>query len=317
MEVGWIMIAALVALTAGGGLFASEALRHYRQRQQESRLIDRALMGPRAGNPGDTPVEPQEGGWSLLLHTLAALGRRFENGRLGRALITPEDRLLLGQINRNTGQGRAMFLGLRLALAMAVPLPVMLWLAPSGFNAFVVLLGAAAFGLIAPKLVLGSLAKRLRKRADDELPLLVDLLRLLQGVGFSVDQSLQMVADRFQEAMPLMSREVGDANALYLRGRTRMQSLHRLCEFDNDGLKSLVQILVQVHEHGGAVQEPLRQFGDRLREQRKLHMKELSGKLSVKMTVVMMLTLIPALMLVLAGPAAISLITTMTKLGGH
>jgi len=114
-----------------------------------------------------------------------------------------------------------------------------------------------------------------------------------------------------------MSREVGDANALYLRGRTRMQSLHRLCEFDNDGLKSLVQILVQVHEHGGAVQEPLRQFGDRLREQRKLHMKELSGKLSVKMTVVMMLTLIPALMLVLAGPAAISLITTMTKLGGH
>jgi tight adherence protein C len=157
----------------------------------------------------------------------------------------------------------------------------------------------------------------LRKRADDELPLLVDLLRLLQGVGFSVDQSLQMVADRFQEAMPLMSREVGDANALYLRGRTRMQSLHRLCEFDNDGLKSLVQILVQVHEHGGAVQEPLRQFGDRLREQRKLRMKELSGKLSVKMTVVMMLTLIPALMLVLAGPAAISLITTMTKLGGH
>ena len=65
------------------------------------------------------------------------------------------------------------------------------------------------------------------------------------------------------------------------------------------------------------MQEPLRQFGDRLREQRKLRMKELSGKLSVKMTVVMMLTLIPALMLVLAGPAVISLVTTMMKLKGH
>jgi tight adherence protein C len=37
----------------------------------------------------------------------------------------------------------------------------------------------------------------------------------------------------------------------------------------------------------------------------------------VKMTVVMMLTLMPALMLVLAGPAVISLIGTMAKLKGH
>jgi tight adherence protein C len=311
------MLGAVVALAAGGALFVSEAMRQYRQRRQEGRMIDRALLGPPASQEASTPGDADEHGWRLLLRWLTALGKRFESGRLGQALITPEDRLLLGQINRNNGQGRAVFLGIRLALAMLVPLPVMLWLAPDGFNAFVVFLGSAAFGLIAPKLVLGHLAKRLRKRADDELPVLVDLLRLLQGVGFSVDQSLQMVADRFGEAMPLMSREIRDANALYMRGRTRMQSLHRLCEFDNDGLKSFVQILVQVHEHGGAVQEPLRQFGDRLREQRKLRMKELSGKLSVKMTVVMMLTLIPALMVVLAGPAVISLVTTMTKLKGH
>lgn len=312
-----MMMVAAVALVAGLALLANEAVRAMRQRRLQARLIDRALLGQPAGKITDDPAENPERGWQLVVHWLHQLGKRFESSRLGQALITPEDRLLLGQINRNTGEGRAVFLGLRLALAMAVPLPVMLWLAPSGFRALVVFLGAAAFGLIAPKFALGAWAKRLRKRADDELPLLIDLLRLLQGVGFSVDQSLQMVADRFQEAMPLLSREVGDANALYLRGRSRMQSLHRLCEFDNDGLKSLVQILVQVHEHGGAVQEPLRQFGDRLREQRKLHMRELSGKLSVKMTVVMMATLIPALLIVLAGPAAISLAASMARLPGH
>lgn len=317
MEVGWIAIGAMLALVAGLALFASEALRHYRQRQQEIRMLDRALLGPPAGKGAGTPPGSDERGWKLVLRGLDVLGKRFEAGRLGQALITSEDRLLLGQINRSTAQGRAIFLGLRLALALLAPVPVLVWLAPEGFHAIVVFLAAAAFGLIAPKLVLAAMAKRLRKRADDELPLLIDLLRLLQGVGFSVDQSLQMVADRFQEAMPLMSREVRDANALYMRGRTRMQSLHRLCEFDNDSLKSFVQILVQVHEHGGAVQEPLRQFGDRLREQRKLRMKELSGKLSVKMTVVMMLTLIPALMVVLAGPAVISLVATMIKLKGH
>jgi tight adherence protein C len=317
VETGWIMVIAVVALIAGLALLVNEAVRHVRQRRLEGRLIDRALLGPSINDTSDASDENKEHGWKLVIRWVALLGKRFESSRVGQALITPEDRLLLGQINRNTGEGRAVFLGLRLALAMAVPLPVILWLAPDGFNAFVVFVGAAAFGLIAPKLVLSAWAKRLRKRADDELPLLIDLLRLLQGVGFSVDQSLQMVADRFQEAMPLLSREVGDANALYLRGRSRMQSLHRLCEFDNDGLKSLVQILVQVHEHGGAVQEPLRQFGDRLRDQRKLRMRELSGKLSVKMTVVMMITLVPALMVVLAGPAVISLVASMSKFHGH
>ncbi|WP_109127259.1 type II secretion system F family protein [Dyella sp. C11] len=311
------MIAAVVALASGLFLLAGEAVRHYRQRRQEARVMDRALLGPPAPREAGDADEPEEHGWRLLVRWLDTLGKRFEAGRIGQALITPEDRLLLGQINHNTAQGRAVFLGMRLALAMVVPLPVMLWMAPTGFRAVVIFMGAMAVGIIVPKIVLSNVAARLRKRADDELPLLIDLLRLLQGVGFSVDQSLQMVSDRFQEAMPLMSRELRDANAQYLHGRSRMQSLHRLCEFDNDGLKSLVQILVQVHEHGGAVQEPLRQFGDRLREQRKMRMKELSGKLSVKMTVVMMLTLIPALMTVLAGPAVISLITSMGKLKGH
>jgi tight adherence protein C len=47
-----------------------------------------------------------------------------------------------------------------------------------------------------------------------------------------------------------------------------------------------------------------------------MNMKEKTGKLSVKMTVVMMLTLLPALMLVLAGPAVVSLIGTVARLKG-
>ncbi|MCY1188375.1 hypothetical protein D9M73_294760 [compost metagenome] len=49
----------------------------------------------------------------------------------------------------------------------------------------------------------------------------------------------------------------------------------------------------------------------RLREQRRMKMKEKVGKLSVKMTVVMMVTLLPALMLVLGGPAIISLVNAV------
>lgn len=45
-----------------------------------------------------------------------------------------------------------------------------------------------------------------------------------------------------------------------------------------------------------------------------MEMKERAGKLSVKMTIVMMVTLLPALMAVLIGPAVISLQGTMSML---
>jgi len=199
-----------------------------------------------------------------------------------------------------------------------LPLLLAVWLRSDGPKLFLELLAAFALGLLLPKFVLSSWASRLRKRVEDELPLLIDLLRLLQGIGFSMDQSLQTIADRFQTVMPVLGREIHVANVAYIHGRPRAQSLRRIAEsFGNHDLQSLVQIIVQVHEHGGAIQEPLRQFAERLREQRKMTMKEKTGKLSVKMTLVMMLTLLPALMLVLAGPAVVSLISTMAKLKGH
>src|SRR5256885_12737016 len=44
-----------------------------------------------------------------------------------------------------------------------------------------------------------SRAKGRREQVVEELPLFVDLLRLLQGVGLSVDQSLQILASRSEE----------------------------------------------------------------------------------------------------------------------
>jgi len=316
MSTATLLTLAVVALALGAVLFGIGALQRYRQAHQQARAIERALHHqPLAADARD---EAPRSAWQYVLDTLQAVGHRFEDGGLGKALLTPEDRLLLDQANRNTAAGRAIYLGLRLVLALLLPVLLALWLHPGGLRGLCELLAALAAGILLPKFGLSAWAERLRKQVADELPLLLDLLRLLQGVGFSMDQSLQTIAERFPTVLPVLGREIRSANIAYMHGRPRAQSLRRLAEsFDNDDLRSLVQIIVQVHEHGGAVQEPLRQFAERLREQRKMSMKEKTGKLSVKMTVVMMVTLLPALMMVLAGPAIVSLVGTMTKLGGH
>jgi tight adherence protein C len=307
--------AALLVLAAGLALLGIASLLLSGRQQRTAATLHSALRGRDGTPPAPAAAAAAETG-PRGLAWLAALGERFNGGRIEAALLAPEDRLLLDQAGWNTRAGTATFLGLRVLLAVLCLALALLLFDTSGVQRVFVMLGALAFGVLLPKFALRSWASRLRQRASAELPLLIDLLRLLQGVGFSMDQSLQTLGEKLRGAIPVLGREIQQANVAYMHGRTRQQSLRRLGEsFDDEDLRSLVQLMLQVHEHGGAVQEPLRQFSLRLREQRRATLKERVGKLSVKMTVVMMLTLLPALMLVLSGPAIIALADAMTKLG--
>ena len=305
IAVGCVALALLLA--AAGLLFQERRAQQVKATLQQA--LDHAQKAPE-------PPAPARGRWQALLAELSAVGEHFEGSRLQKMLLAPEDRLLLEQVGWNHHAGATAFLALRVLLAALLPLLGLLLVQPHGLRAAALAVSGFALGILLPKLALRAWAGRLRRRVDEELPLLIDLLRLLQGVGFSIDQSLQMIGDRLQMAVPTLGGEIRQANAAYTRGRSRAQSLRRLAEdFGNDDLRSLVQMLLQVHQHGGAAQEPLKQFGMRLREQRRMKMKEKVGKLSVKMTVVMMLTLLPALMLVLSGPAVLALASALAGMG--
>ncbi|WP_421567280.1 type II secretion system F family protein [Stenotrophomonas sp. PD6] len=315
MNATTLWTAALLVLAAGLALLGIAGLLLSGRQQRTAATLQSALRGRDGTPPAPAATAAAETG-PRGLAWLAALGERFNGGRIEAALLAPEDRLLLDQAGWNTRAGTTAFLGLRVLLAVLCLVLALLLFDTSGVQRVFVMLGALAFGVLLPKFALRSWASRLRQRATAELPLLIDLLRLLQGVGFSMDQSLQTLGEKLRGAIPVLGREIQQANVAYMHGRTRQQSLRRLGEsFDDEDLRSLVQLMLQVHEHGGAVQEPLRQFSLRLREQRRATLKERVGKLSVKMTVVMMLTLLPALMLVLSGPAIIALADAMTKLG--
>ncbi|AWH29441.1 MULTISPECIES: type II secretion system F family protein [Stenotrophomonas] len=296
-----LLLAAGIALLGLGGW-----VRGQREARGEATL--KTALQPRDAETEATRRDSL--GW------LERLGRQLSGGRLEAALLASEDRLLLDLAGWNTRRGTAIYLGLRLLLAAVVVALAIALSDAQGLAKVMVVVGALAAGLLLPKFVLGAWVKRRQRAVHNELPLLIDLLRLLQGVGFSMDQSLQTLGDKLRDALPVLGGELQEANVAYTHGRSRAQSLRRLNEvYGDDDLSSLVQLILQVHAHGGAVQEPLKQFSLRLREQRRNTLKEKVGKLSVKMTVVMMLTLLPALMLVLSGPALVALATTMSKMG--
>ncbi|CAN0620334.1 tight adherence protein C [Burkholderia multivorans] len=269
-----------------------------------------------ARRKGDAPAgDTRRTRVSALLERLSATGMRWLDTRVGQYAVAGEDRRLLEQCGYLDARTRGLFLSARLACALILP---MLLAAVGGarLNGGQWLLGmfvAFALGFMLPKIHVRRRAASRRRCVDDELPLLVDMLRLLQGVGLSLDQSIQVVTNDFKGMMPVLSSEMGIAQRQFAAGRTREQSLQRLSAgFDNEDLRAIVRLMIQVDKHGGAVQEPLKQFGDRLRETRRAMLRERIGRLTVKMTGVMIITLLPALLIVTAGPGMIAVLHALS-----
>jgi tight adherence protein C len=245
----------------------------------------------------------------------ARLRKQWLDNRAAKALVADEDRHLIQQAGLPTVMAQIVLLVSRIALTVALPLLANAAQLGGPFGSSksnLVLASAVVLGYMLPKWILQSFASRGRRQVGKEMPLFVDLLGLLQGVGMSLDQSLQVVAKEFRGVLPVLSREVERANRHYAQGRSREHAFQRIATLHgNQHLADFIGLMLQVDKHGGAIQEPIRQFSERLRVHRKAEMKTRVGAITVKMTVVMVTTLLPALMVITAGPGFLAVMRSL------
>ncbi|MDX3907742.1 MAG: type II secretion system F family protein [Pigmentiphaga sp.] len=318
-----LLTAVSLVLAAAAALLVGVALLIRGSRQSRSRqVVDSAITArtnPVLEDALASVASPvRQGRVSAMFDTAAELGQKWEQGRLGAYLLEAEDRQLVDRCGfADPGRARALFIFARAVLAVAVPLAAWM-LGTGGVGGTVVSLFVGfALGYMVPKWVLRNLAASRARKAAEELPLLIDLLRLLQGVGLSIDQSLHVIVTEFRTVLPVLAGELEIAVNQYARGLSREQSLQRLAtSFGNEEIAAVARLIVQVDRHGGAVQEPLKQFSERVREQRRMELKERIGKLTVKMTGVMVITLLPALIIVTGGAGFLAVFRGLARMGG-
>ncbi len=260
------------------------------------------------------PGRAKGGSLSRLADALVRVAVSWLDTPFGAIVVAPEDRRLLDRCGFLNANARARLFAARLGCAALLPL-----LALVRFNGeprlAMWLIGAFGLGFMLPKWFVRRRAKARQRSVANELPMFVDLLRLLQGVGLSLDQCLQVMINDFATVLPVLSQELALAHRQFTTGRTREQSLSRLAtSYESDDLNAVIRLVVQVDKHGGAVQEPLRQFGDRLRESRRATLRERIGALTVKMTGVMVVTLLPALLIMTAGPGFIAVAHSLSTM---
>jgi tight adherence protein C len=146
---------------------------------------------------------------------------------------------------------------------------------------------------------------RLRRALPDAL----DLLVICVEAGLGLDQALMKVSQELRISHRELSEEFQLVNLEMRVGKTRIQALHELGRRTGlDDLKSLVAMLVQTERFGTSIAQSLRVYSDDMRIRRRQRAEEMSAKTTVKMVPPLVFFIFPALMVVILGPAVITLI---------
>ncbi len=175
-------------------------------------------------------------------------------------------------------------------------------------NPFFVLLFVVVLGYMLPEMWLLWKIKNRQRRLRLALPDGLDLLVICVEVGLGLDQSLLRVAQELRIVHPELSEELQMVNLEMRVGKTRLDALRELARRTGlDELKSLVAMLIQTERFGTSIAQSLRVFSDELRTRRRQQAEEMSAKTTVKMVPPLVFFVFPALLVVILGPAIITL----------
>lgn len=224
-----------------------------------------------------------------------------------------EERLLLIRAGFRSMRAVLLFQALRLLLPVVGGLLYAAYILLSGsVDAWLKLVAVCIVLYLAPKFILDYLGRRRRRELAEEMPVFVDFLRMMHSVGISFEQAILLFSEDKRLGLPVLCAEFNAVNLAIRSGRPRSEALQQMArQIDLAELGELVTLICQTDRYGAGVQEPLRQFSIRLTEKKRFETQEFVGKMATKMVVVMILFLLPALIIVTAGPGFLSLIKAL------
>jgi tight adherence protein C len=176
-------------------------------------------------------------------------------------------------------------------------------------NDKLLIVGAAAIvPFLTPNAIVASHCRARRRSIRRNLPDAVDLLEICTSAGMGIDQAWNAVAERVREVNPNLADEMALTNLEIHLGASRVDAMrHMATRTGAEELSSLVAVLVQSERFGTSLSEAFQEFSRYMRESRSQGTQESAEKMAVKLIFPMVLFIFPAVVLVMAGPAFITL----------
>jgi tight adherence protein C len=169
-----------------------------------------------------------------------------------------------------------------------------------------VAIGFGIVGLLAPNLWLHLRVKARQKAISCGLPDALDLLVTCVEAGLGLDAAMSRVAGEIAMASPLLAAELRLTFLEIHAGIDRTDAFRRLAERTGvEDLRSLAATLTQSERFGTSIAAALRMRADWMRTRRMQIAEERAATVAVKMTVPLVFCVLPALMVIVIGPAIV------------
>jgi tight adherence protein C len=289
--------------------------------------ISAAVVGLFTGNPmsprlqqaaGGEALEPVDGKWQAKLAValspagkLAIPKEGWENSKLRQQFMHAGFR---GE------EAPLIFFGIKTVLTLALPLAFMLatglWGTPLSFNMnlfWIVWLAGAGYYL--PNIYLRRRVQHRQRDMFETLPDAIDLMTVSVEAGLGLDAAIARVADEIGARSRAVEEEFRLVGLELRAGASREQALRNLAlRTGVDELDILVAMLVQTDRFGTSVAEALRVHSDALRTKRRLRAEEEAARIALKLLFPLIFCIFPSIMVVLVGPAAISIYRAFVRL---
>lgn len=175
-------------------------------------------------------------------------------------------------------------------------------------------LGLALFGSQTPELVLDQAARRRARRIANALPDAMDLLVICAEAGLTLENAIARVGEEIKEASPELGRELERTSADIRIAPSRVQAIQNLADRTRVAeVRSVASTLMQGQRYGTPLSRSLRALSSEFRTRRTREIEEKAQKLPTLMTLPLILLIMPALFIVLIGPA---ILQVMEQFGG-
>lgn len=309
---GLFWLDALIALLTLSGL----GMYFYARAGQRARLMARAVSEvQRQGRQADRrDTSSPRDGLLRFLRRLGAIAPLFNTSQRSEAAAklvaagfrSPQALLVLGGLTL-----LSMMLWLGLLLWLVRP-----YLEDKGTALWAIaLLLTLYLGSLMPRLLLDRLVKHRQNAIRLSLPDALDLLVICTNAGLALNAALERVADELELVAPDLADELKlTATELKLSSDIEVV-LNALAERTGlEGMRTLVNTFLQARQYGTAITQALRILARTERTARMMRLEEQAAKLAVKMTLPMMVFILPTVIIVGAGPAVLSLMKTLSSM---
>jgi tight adherence protein C len=216
-------------------------------------------------------------------------------------------------------QAMVVFLGLKVFLMLA---PAFIGVAAGLLGLVTVQIGALGgasmgiAGLIGPSFWLDRQQAKRQSNFRRALPDALDVLVICLEGGLSLPGSLKRVAGELRTAHPMLAAELEIVQREVQLGRSTGEALRKMGErSDLEEVRSLAAVIIQAERFGASLVKSLRVHSEALRTKRMHRAEELAQKAGTKVLFPTVLFILPAMFVVILGPAIIHILQIFSRMG--